>query len=719
MNEHQVFFTLLVLLTFLLTGAMLQLVSNRTRVPFTFLMVFAGVGIAYLSSLIHLGPVTDEESLHSFFSQYIKNIKNFRLSPQIVFYLFLPTLVFESAFNIRFIQLRNALLHISGLAIFSVILSSGIIGLLLHLLFGIDLLIGLLFGVIISATDPVAVLGIFKEVGAPRRLRTIVEGESLFNDGTALVLFNILLAMFISEHFDGETTFSKVGAVWDFAVMVIGGGLFGIVIGYVFSKAIEMVRENRNVEMTLVLILAHSTFLFAEYIGVSGIIAAVAAGVVLGNFGRNKISPSVLETMQHFWDHMAFIVNSLVFLLIGISVVQVDITDYWVLSLAAVGIVIVARFVSVIPVLSVTNYFTKKTIFRIPFSWQIIIAHGGLRGALAVVMLLLLPPEFPGLQLLQAMTVTVIIFLFLFNATTIRWLLEKFGLMNFTPVDILEIEESHVLVAHSMRDHLQKIYHKGYVSEDVFRNISENYEKAEQKAGDKIKQLFHKEESFTMHELLFILRKHCLGVERKVFNQLFASEEISEHTLSELTNSIERQRERLLFDKKQERNRSSMPFTKRMKQTENRINYFLGSLAKIDFVERFTNSWKRRQIIHKHERYRARRISAWNVIKYLDELEKNDLFLEERVLSIVRNQYEKWHLNAQEKQLELEREFTKFLKHRKYYLTKRNCLNLEKELINDYFERDIITQRVHTALTESLESRTKRIRKDAIREEVF
>ncbi len=719
MHEHQVFFTILVLLTFLLIGAAMQLVSNKTRIPFTFLMVITGVGLAFCSSWLDPQILPEQGELKHFWNRFLTRLSQFSLSPEVVFYLFLPTLVFESAFNIRFTQLRHAFVHITGLALFSVLISVGIIAGLLHYVFGVDLVIALLFGVIISATDPVAVLGIFKEVGAPRRLRTIVEGESLFNDGTALVLFNILLALFLSDMVGEELSISKVHAVWDFVFMVFGGALFGIFSGFLFSKMVELVRENRNVEMTLVLILAHSTFLFAEYIGVSGIIAAVVAGLVLGNYGRNKISPSVLESMQLFWDHMAFIVNSLVFLLIGISVIRAEASEYWLLSVAAIGVVIIARFASVIPVLSFINLFAKRKIFLVPLSWQVMIAHGGLRGALAVVMLLLLPPDFPGLQLLQSMTVTVIIFLFVFNATTIRWLLKKFGLMNFTPVDLLEIEESHVLVAHTMREHLDRIYRKGYVSEDVFRNIVKNYEKAEDKANKKIKELFHKEKTFTTHELLLILRKHCLGVERKVFNQLFASEEISEHTLSELSNSIERQRERLLFDEKQERTRSPIPFAKRIKHVEHRYKNLLGGIARFTIIERILNGWKRRLIIQKHERYRARRISAWNVIKHLDELEKNNLFMEEHVLNIVRNQYEKWHLNAQEKQLELEREFTKFLKSRKYYLTKRNCLNLEKDLIMDFFERDIITQRVYVALLESLESRTKRIRKDAIQEEVF
>ena len=172
-------------------------------------------------------------------------------------------------------------------------------------------------------------MGTFKEVGAPRRLRTIVEGESLFNDGTTLVLFKIVLGIILLNLGMESETHSFYTGLGDFLFKVFGGVLFGVFMGFFFSKTIEMVRENQNVEMTFALILAHATFLFAEHIGVSGIIATVAAGVILGNYGRNKITPSVLDTMEAFWDHMAFIVNSLVFILIGIAVATSSSSEYW------------------------------------------------------------------------------------------------------------------------------------------------------------------------------------------------------------------------------------------------------------------------------------------------------------------------------------------------------------------------------------------------------
>lgn len=653
----------------------------------------------------------------NFTVQFLDSIGKFRLTPDVVFFVLLPILVFESAFNLRFSHLKQNLAAISVLSIFSVIISAGIISFVLISFLHIDWLTALSFGIIISATDPVAVLGTFKEVGAPRRLRTIVEGESLFNDGTTLVLFKIVLGIILLNLGMESETHSFYTGLGDFLFKVFGGVLFGVFMGFFFSKTIEMVRENQNVEMTFALILAHATFLFAEHIGVSGIIATVAAGVILGNYGRNKITPSVLDTMEAFWDHMAFIVNSLVFILIGIAVATSSSSEYWFPSLIAVITVTVARFFSVIPILSLLNLFAKTKTDRIPFSWQVIIAHGGLRGALAVVMLLLIPQNYPDLQLLQAMTVSVIIAYFVFNSTTITWILRKFGLMNFTPVDILEIEESHVLVSHSMRDHLKKIYKKRYVSEDVYQKLSSTYRRSETKASEKIQKLFQEKKTFSEHELLTILRKHCLGVERKVFHQLFAAEEISEQTLADLVNSTERQKERITLNTEQEKKQSSVLFLDRLEDEEHRILSVFRPFAERTFFRRMLNRWKQDRIVQKYERYRARRISAWNVLKHLEELEKNGLFLEGDILETVRKQYQKWHQNAQEKQFELEKSCSDFLEGHKFYLTKRNCLALEQQFIQDFFERDIVTQKVYVALQDSLHRRMKKIRRDATEED--
>jgi CRISPR/Cas system CMR-associated protein Cmr5 small subunit len=145
----------------------------------------------------------------------------------------------------------------------------------------------------------------------------------------------------------------------------------------------------------------------------------------------------------------------------------------------------------------------------------------------------------------------------------------------------------------------------------------------------------------------------------------------------------------------------------------------LGVLAYIPFIRRRINRWKKSRIIQKHERYRARRISEWNVLKHIDELENNGLFLEGDVLEKVRYQYHKWHQNAQEKQFEIEKEYPAFLKNHKFYLTKRNCLAMERELLNYFFERDIVTQRVYAAMVKSLKRRVHKIRRNALSEEEF
>jgi CPA1 family monovalent cation:H+ antiporter len=715
MIETDFFFIVLSLLVFLLAGAVLQLVSKYTRAPFTLLLVLFGVAISLWQEFTKELKFADFLAEDSFSYSFLEVMGNFTLSPEVVFYVFLPVLVFESAFNLRIVLLKQSIKAITVLAVITLLLSMSIIGFSLHYLLGLEIAAALLFGIIISATDPVAVLGTFREMGAPRRLRTIIEGESLFNDGTALVIFGILLAWATGTDGDG---FSFSSGVVDFFFRVIGGIAFGAFLGFAFSKLIHMVRENRNVEMTLALVLAHATFLFAEHIHVSGIISTVVAAVILGNYGRSKISPTVLDTMQHFWDHMAFIVNSLIFILIGIAIAKSFSPDFLIPSLIAIAVVVAARFASVIPALSGMNVFVKKETEKVPLSWQLVISHGGLRGALAVVMLLLIPESYPELEILQTMTVSVIIFLFLFNSTTISWMLKKFGLMNFTPVDLLETEESHVLVAHSMKEHLIKIHKKRYISADVYQKILESYKKSEQIANRKIKNLFQKKNVFSQHELLLILKKHCLGVERKLFYQLFAAEEISEHTLVELVSSTERQKERLMLHMDQESKMSSVPFEKRIKQKEEFLQSVLGKLSHFGFIAKMILKWKRKRIIEKHERYRSRRISAWNVLKHLEELQKNGLFLEYGVLKTVTDQYKKWHENAQKKQWDIEKRHDDFLIDRKFYLTKRNCLQMERELIEGYFEQDIITQKVYTSLLNTLEKRMRKIRHDALSDEM-
>ena len=205
------------------------------------------------------------------------------------------------------------------LAVPGLLLSTGIIGGIVYLATDIPLTAALLLGAILSATDPVAVIALFKRLGAPKRLTILVEGESLFNDATAIVLATILITTIGVEA--GEGAVSVGAAAWDFGVVFVGGMAVGCVLGIVTSLVVGAVRSDVYIETTLTTILAYASFILAERaFHVSGVVAVVMAGITLGNWGRIKISPQVRQYVDHFWEYMAYVATALIFLMVGMRV---------------------------------------------------------------------------------------------------------------------------------------------------------------------------------------------------------------------------------------------------------------------------------------------------------------------------------------------------------------------------------------------------------------
>lgn len=386
------FLSALSLVFLLVIAAGVSYWAKRVKIPATVALVAAGMLIA-LST--RLGPVAF--------------LDDFELTPQMLFYVFLPILLFESAYNVRYKELLRNIRSIGLLSVVSLVVSAVFIAFGMRyglLLFGIDvpIEITLLFGALISSTDTAAVLAVFKELGVPRRLNLIFEGESLFNDGTAIALFLVVLGVVESHASSGvsvehlsllETGFAHyeaaLGAAFPFVkgvvsfLSMIGTGiLLGAFIGTAFSKVIQKVRNDKYLEITLSLALAHATFLIAEAANhylfpVSGIVATVAAAMVLGNYGRYKISPNVEEVMEKYWGFFAFVTNGLVFVLVGMMLVNVN--PDWrplVLPIAlAIPMVILARAASVYPVFALLNF--SKTEEPVPRSWQHVLSWGALR----------------------------------------------------------------------------------------------------------------------------------------------------------------------------------------------------------------------------------------------------------------------------------------------------------------------------------------------------
>ncbi len=370
-----------------------------------------------------------------------------QLSPSLIFFVFLPPLVFESAFAMDARALIRNLAPVLVLAIPVLILSTGITGAAVMLAggreYGLTWEVALLLGALISATDPVAVVALFKDLGAPKRLGLLVEGESLFNDGTAIVLFNILLALAAASY--GETTQVALGTeivagVLAFLKVALGGIVVGLVLAWAAFRLIGSITSNENVEISLSLVLAYAAFVVAEhFLHVSGVMATVAAGLTAGSYGKTKVSPSVEHFMHNFWGYMGFVMNSLIFFFVGL-VISHQLTlaafRHWLpLLLVTLVAVISARALGVAGSVPLVHRFVE----RIDGRYQAVMFWGGLRGAVSLALALAVfthpsLPE-PAREGVLVLASGVVLFTLLVNAISMEPLIKALGLDRPSPAD--------------------------------------------------------------------------------------------------------------------------------------------------------------------------------------------------------------------------------------------------------------------------------------------
>jgi monovalent cation:H+ antiporter, CPA1 family len=395
-----------VLVVLFVVAAAVAIAARRLRVPYTVALVLAGLGLGALRLL---------EPPH--------------LTRELLFTVFLPGLIFEAAFHIRWSSFRRNQFTILTLALPGVLFALGLTTLimmpaarLLHVEPAFTWRHALLFGALIAATDPIAVVGLFRTLGAPKQLATLVEAESLLNDGTSIVFFGLVLGMVTGA---GAT---PGGVAADFLQVVGLGAGVGLGSGIIVSKLIQQV-DDPMIEITLTTIAAYGSFITAESFHGSGVIATVVAGMICGNFGvRAAMKPATLVALESFWEYVAFALNSIVFLLIGFAVRPADLLASWPLILLAFGVVIAGRAAMVF---LVTGLF-GRTSERIPASWRTILTWGGLRGALSMVLALSLPEDFPGRDLLIVTTFGVVLLSILVQGLTMAPLLRYLGVAPAT-----------------------------------------------------------------------------------------------------------------------------------------------------------------------------------------------------------------------------------------------------------------------------------------------
>jgi CPA1 family monovalent cation:H+ antiporter len=417
MHERGIVLLVIGVLELLLLASLSAVAFRRIRFPYTIGLVIVGVILAVAEN--HLG--------------FLEPIRLIRLTPDVVLYLFLPTLLFPAAVQLDPSLLRRDLHPILLLALPGMILSTVIVGGVVGALTPLSWSTALLFGALISATDPIAVVALFKELKVPNRLAVLVDGESLFNDATAIVLFTVILSE-IGSDTRGPVLLLRGTA--SFVAVSLGGLGVGALIAALYAAVVRVAEDDPLVEIALSTVLAYTAFVVAHYyLDVSGIMAVVGAGFV-GRQLRRKHFETAAETrayLQHYWSYAAFVANSFVFLLLGISgntflnrLRAASIGDMSYIAYAIVAVV-VARLVVVYGFLGLWNRCANGE--PIDRRYQAIIFWGGgMRGALPLVLALSLPVAFEQRQLILDLTAGLVLFTLLIAGTTVGRLIRSFQL---------------------------------------------------------------------------------------------------------------------------------------------------------------------------------------------------------------------------------------------------------------------------------------------------
>lgn len=369
-------------------GAVLvALLAERIRIPYVVALAAVGVLAGLVVAPVHV-----------------------HLTSSLILFILLPGLLFEAAFNLNWRQLRDNLAAVIALATLGVFLTTAVAGFVVHEVLGLGLAVAVVFGAIVAPTDPVAVVAVFRRLGVPSRLANLVESESLLNDGTGVLEFGIALG-FVSL----GGGFNPLIAGLQFLQLGIGGLALGLAVGFGLSLFTRLL-ESPQIELTLTLLAAYGSYVLGDALHVSGILAVVGAALVLGNYGRPKgMSERTQAVVAGFWEYVAFLLNSVIFLLIGLDLpLRSVLAEGWVV-LAAFGIVLGARAVAVYGVLLLLRPFGRMINLR----WQSLAVWSGLRGAVATALLLSLSENGGGLSVIKPLAYGVVLLSILVQGATI------------------------------------------------------------------------------------------------------------------------------------------------------------------------------------------------------------------------------------------------------------------------------------------------------------
>ncbi|MDX8045333.1 cation:proton antiporter [Gracilibacillus sp. S3-1-1] len=501
LDLHHIFQLGLILV---MIAAGITAIAKKFKQPYPIALVIVG-------TIIGLSNIPVLQPLKTFITE--GEVFNF-----VIITLFLPALLGEAALKMPFSHLNENKKPILALAFGGTFLSFIIIGFLSIWLLQFSIPAAFVFAALMSATDPVSVLSIFKSVGVKKRLATVIEGESLFNDGLAVVLFNIS-AFSLIYYLDLGLLGAGYG-IWEFVKVISLGLITGALLGYLFSRLTKYF-DDYPLEIIFSIILFYSAFLIAETIDASGVIAVVVAALVFGNYGAKiGMSPTTKLNINNFWDVASLLANSLVFLMVGLEITRINVAENWIFILLAIAIVLVARSIAV--------YSSLLFIKNIPIAWKHILNWGGLKGSLSIALVLSLPKDFDGREEILLMAFSVVLFSLVAQGLSIKPLIARLGVNK--QEQSYEKYEALIARSHQLETGIQEIIRVKknlFVSEFLTDELISDYEQQREALHHDIEELFQHYPELKEKQKIALL-KHALYAQHEAVNHLLREEIISE-----------------------------------------------------------------------------------------------------------------------------------------------------------------------------------------------
>ncbi|WP_227374246.1 Na+/H+ antiporter [Haladaptatus halobius] len=514
------------LAVFIIAGGVGVFVAKIGRFPYTIALLLAGLAVSILHIQIDI-----------------------QLSHDLILLVLLPPLLFEGAATTNFERFRENIVPILALAVPGLIVSILVLGWLGHYAFGFPLLIATLFAAMILPTDPVSVLALFEELGAPDRLSVMVEGESLINDGVGVVIFSTLFVLVNESQSTPLSELISLQTIADAGVEIVvaslGGLLVGLAAGYVVYRVMINLDEHMT-EIVLTLILAYGSFLLAEhYLHVSGVIATVTAGLFIGNQGAEyAMSPQTKISVFNTWETGAFLVNTLIFVLIGAKTPIAQMLDNWQLIAIAIVLVLAVRALVVYPITGAVNRFSNRTV---PFSYQHVMVWGGLHASIPIALVLGLPDGdegFPHVTELRAMVFGVAAFSLVVQGLTMENLLDRLGVVTRTETEELyELLLGRARAVDSALDAAERLYNRGDLPGDVYDDFRGEYEQEKDDLNAAISRILRENPKLRREELLVGERRVLKQEKSAIMSAMrsgVVSDDVGERLLEEVDLKLDR-----------------------------------------------------------------------------------------------------------------------------------------------------------------------------------